>query len=606
MKKGKILIHYVLSYFLIFGQINFSFAQDNPQPTPPAETCSNGYMYNENSKSCVHVKDMKMVDNKHRECMTYEEGSNERNDCVKNVEGFGEDKTAGIKAPGDDAKQSSLKGKKAVAGAAGLAAKTMGAQAALETVFNSWCGVEKASSSGDPSHCFSTYVGIISFVMSLYNDSKLNKDAKKQMSDAKDELYKLVEEQKKTKGKSYEMQIKLMTAYKNALDVSANIAGQRLDGYKQEMTSYLLIVVVGAVDIVRGVSSCPACDGALIACGVMNIAMAGVGIGFVSSLISKAEKAKKKYESESDKIEKVLKRYQDFFMKQNIDSQQLLADNSLKIDGAGAPISISANGDVQDANLDEVNPLSELDQAICAEKPDMECCSTKGKTCQKFSVFGASSLTLDGLGAEGLDSVLSSSNDIMDGNSGLSDEDKSLAIDNNMKRMKKIQEKVLDKISKNKHLSKSDLDKMNIDKAFKSYLKEKFGDENHKFGEGAPAATLGDTAIVEEKSLVDVDESSSKDKSKDAANSGAVAPIDLSKFKMDLDDLEDENALSKSGEYATNGTGVNGNGLGSNEEYIYNEEDIVNKPEVSIFNVITNRYNILRIKKQFGQRPPSR
>jgi uncharacterized protein (UPF0212 family) len=617
MKFSKLLLHYVLSYFLIFSQVTFVSADEGTPPpndpnaaaataNDPSSQCSNGFLYNENSKSCVHVNDMNMVNNKHKECMGELEGSPEREECIKQVEGFGENKTAGLEDPKDAGKQSGIKGAQTLTGAVGAGIGYMVMQS-VEKAYQAACVANKTTAASKP--CYSSYASIIAFVMGIYNENKMNKDAKKQMGDAKKELYKLVEEHRKTKGRSYEMQIKLMQAYQNALNVAENIASQRLDGYKQERTAQLLIMVIAAIDIARGLSSCPACNTPLIACGIINISLAGIGLGFTSILISKAEEAKKTYGDESDKIGKIIKKYQDFFLKQHIDADKLAQDNGTRLNGTTAPVSVDPNGNVQTEGGEEVEEISEFQAAVCAEKPGMECCKTEGKTCQTFSLFGAPSLTLDNLGGSDLEGVLSSSNDIIEGRSGLTGEEKSFAISNNLKRMKKIQETVLGKLKKNKYLTKSDLEKMDPDKAFKAYLKKNFGDENHKFksdGFGLGSVDLG--AISGEGKDENAEDEEGKIAAKDDKKAGPiVAPFDLSKLKMNLDDLDDdEDADGENNGINAAGLGANGTGLAADEEYVYKDEDIVKKPEVSIFNVISNRYNILRIKKEFGQRPPKR
>jgi hypothetical protein len=599
MKTNKFL-HYVLSFFLLIAYHPAYGEGGTTDPKEPKKpTCENGLIYNEHAKVCVNSKDNKMLNNKHKECSWSSEGAS-RDECMQKVADFGKDNTKGLSTATDD-KQLGMKALKGAAGIGTMVGAHIGTAAAIASAtktIEEGCTVVnatlKAESAGKGAFCYSAMMSLGAFVLSLFNSSETNKNAKKAVEEGTKDLKKLLAENKKTKGKSYEMQIKLMEAYKKALDGGSRAAQIRIDGHKSEITSH---TVVGAAALIEwGVASIcpgPTCNAVRASCAMWTSISAGVGLGISKKMLGISEDAKKKYDKESKQLAEILAKYRAFFDQQVIDSQSLPSlANTSNIRGS-SPTNVRADGTgvevVQDAET-----ITEFSAQICSMDSTSPCCDNGGQECQVISINGAPSYILEGFEQNEGDEVISNLNKILNGEGSFGDDDVSLAIDKNLRKAKLMKRKIKEGLVNSNIIKKSDLDKFDDEKNFKKYLKEKYGDENYNFGVNDSLASTG----VEDKK----DEEGDTKEEKIAANAEGIKipTLKIPTFKKpdfsDLDDDDDNNPdlLGTSG-----GSGTS---LKDGEEYVYKDEDIVKKPSVSIFNIISNRYNIMRLKKGFGKK----
>ena len=593
--KTKNLLPYVLSYFLLM--LHFPvYAEEVVVAEEPTPSCEGTYVYNEHAKTCVDTNDDKMLDNKAKQCSWEPEGES-RDTCMGKIAAFGNDNTVGLSEATDD-KQLGMKGIKAVAaigtiigGAMARAAATASAVAAVTKAGEAANAGLKAQAAGKGAFCYSSMMSVGAFVLSLINSSSMNKDAKKAISDSTKDLKKLVAENKKNQGKSYEMQIKLMEAYKKALDGGSAAAQIRIDGHKSEITSHTVVGVAGLIE--WGISSIcpgPTCNPVRGACAMWTSIAAGIGGGISTQMLGISEDAKKKYDEESAQLADVLKKYREFFDSQVIDSQTLPSLASGENIRANSPTNVKADGSGTEGAV-AAEEITEFRSEVCAMEPSSPCCNSAGAECQLISINGAPSYILDGFEQNDGEEILSNLNSNLNADGSFGDDELSLAIDKNLRKAKLLKRKVGDGLVNSKVISKSDLDKFDNKKIFKAYLKKTYGDENYSFGKGVDQG-LVDAGLKEDKK----DSSKSEGAVKTAAVVAPTFVIPKMK-KLDLSDLDDKNDDAS---LLASSADSNSSRLASGEEYVYKDEDIVKKPSVSIFNIISNRYNIMRLKKGFG------
>lgn len=595
--RTKKFVTFLVSYFLIMVQIPV-MAQEGGSSSD-AESCSNGRVWNKNAGACLLPSDNTRVDEKQKMCDSKAPGA-AKDECNAMVQSFAADASGGTRVAGQETKkEKGIKVTAAVASAthtvlygtvgggfkaAGSAIKSLIATKDTADVAG------KSTGAVESNFCISGAISFATFIMGIMNQKNMKKQVKETLKNSRKELDRLLKENEQNQGVTYEMQIKLMQAYQQSLNGAKQAAQIREDGYKQEVTMHTIATTIAAIELAYNWWNAKA-----LSCAAWSLAGSVISLGFNMQLEKAAGEAKEKYGSEADKLGVILKKYMDFFNKRHTDQTAFnlqIATNR----GAAAPLNVSVN-----PKEFKNTSLTKEEKLMCSNSPDVGCCNDSGKKCPTFSISMAPPSIATALEKAGLDGALKRADARLQGRLANTPKN-SLAIENDKRRAKAFNKRVLDQLQKKGLLTSAEAELFDVDKQMKAFLKKGFGDENYKFKSGlGDNFALGDTDRM--KKLLEGSETPKelKDDKKNLANSLANISVSKGKFKLPKGmDLELEDELEED-ESALNGDLENGE-LAANEEYVIDENQIVKKPEVSIFQVISNRYNVLRISKRFGQR----
>lgn len=577
MKTKKTFIYFIALVFCLSGEVVLA-----------SESCSSGLVWNETISECLNSEDNARVNEKQLMCDSKAEGTG-KTECNEMVQSFAKDPKdyADVDDMGLSKKEKGIKAigtVKSVASAGIAAYKLFEAYQAAKSVKDVFSNM-----------CMSGMMSIATGVMSFMNDKNMDKQVKQTLKASKKNLDALIERNKASKGTSYEMQIELMQAYKQILDAGAQAAQIRMDGYKQEVMMYSIALGIAAIEIIAYTYTG---NDKGVTCASWVAGSATVSVALGSKMKSAASKAKKKYESEAEKLGKVLKKYMDFFNKKHIDQQSLSTQMALS-GSAGAPINAKSGSEAQEfPNKD----LTDAEKNMCSAAPSTDCCNDSGKKCPTFKVSMGNPTVSSAIGKSGLGGALERADSRLQGSLNLGDSGVSLAINKDLRRAKAFKKRVLEQLKDKGRLTASQAELFDQDKQMKGFLKSKFGNENARLG-----SSFGESMALPDVDRIsklidegDVPKELSKEKknlSSSFNNLAALAKMRNSLNSLGLDEEDDYDADSiGGGDLAVN------TGLEEGEEYIYDKDQIVKKPEVSIFQVISNRYNVLRINKRFGQR----
>ncbi len=581
MKTRKTIIYLLALCFYISGTLPLA-----------AGNCPSGLIWNEHIKDCLNSEDDNRVNEKQRMCDSKADGPG-KDECNEMVQSFDKDPKKYVSSTKVDtsSKEKSLK-------KISTAKSVVGGAIAAYKLFEAY-NAAKSAKDVFSNMCISGMMSIATGVMSFMNDRNMDKQVKETLKAAKANLDALLKENERSKGTTYEMQIKLMQAYKQILEAGAQAAQIREDGYKQEVMMYSIALGIAAIEIV--VYSIPPVAAAAadkIKCAGWVAGSATVSVVLGSKMKSAASKAREKYESEAKKLDKILQKYMDFFNKKHIDQQSLAMKMALNSNSAAPVNAKSGSGADKFSNKN----LTEAEKNMCEAAPATSCCNDSGKKCPTFNISIGNPTISSAIGKSDLGGALDRADSRLQGSLNLNDSGVSLAINKDLKRAKAFKQRVLKQLTDKNRLGAAQAELFDESKQMKAFLKSNYGNENARlgssFGESMALPDVDRVAKILDKS--DVPKELSKEKknlSSSLSSLSALAKMRNSLNDLDLED-EDEtkNGLSDNGELSAN------SGLGEGEEYIYDRDQIVEKPEVSIFQVISNRYNVLRINKRFGQR----
>ncbi|WP_127715968.1 hypothetical protein [Halobacteriovorax sp. HLS] len=600
--KTKRLIHFVISYFLLMLHAPVGLASQEGAASntttevkeEPLEVCERPLFYNEYAKVCVNHKDNTMLNNKHIECQHTPEGPG-RDECNKQLREFAGDKIKGSAVMKSRNSKLEKTGKfNTVSSLVSTGSAIYSLVKAKDAIDICYAGIAEAESG----FCYAAILGLGAYVMGTYNQIKMNKEVKKDLRESTEKLNRLIAENKRSKGKSFEMQIKLMEAYRDALVAASAAAGKRENGYKQEITLHTLVMAVAAVEFVVYMSTTPAANYPGAKCAAWAGVSSGVTIGFSMLLKKGAADAKKKYNDEAAKLTQILNKYREFFSKQIISSHKLPGAETGQVIGSGnAPVNVQVNSDADGDSFANKN-LTEAEKGLCRELPETGCCNDAGKQCPTFSFTSAPASVGDMFTGSGVEDIVSNTDATLQGDLDFGSPDVSTALSRDLSRARQIKKRILDHLDKSGKLTKADADFFDENKTFAALVKSATRDGKLNFN-NSPDFGIGDMSNV--KGVIeDTEVPKELKKEKQKLLTSIEAPVIKIK-KFNLDDLDDEDSLNSNNNISGDYSNLKA-GLGKDEEYVYEDEDIVKKPEVSIFNVISNRYNIMRIKKGFGQK----
>lgn len=581
MKTNKQFI-FLLSLCFLLGAKS-SFASEG--------SCAEGLIWNDIVKDCLNNEDDSRIKEKQKMCDSKAEGKG-KDDCNEMVQSFDKDPEAYVETSNIDLSKNEKNLKKI-----GTAKSVVSAGIAAYKLFEAY-NAAKSVKDVFSNMCISGMMSIATGVMSFMNDKNMDDQVKETLKASKKNLDALIAQNEKTKGTTYEMQIKLMEAYKQILLAGAQAAQIREDGYKQEVSMYSISLAIAAIEaIVYAIPPNVQMDKVKCAGWVAGSATVSLVLG--TKMKNAAAEAKEKYNSEAEKLGQILKKYMDFFNKKHID-QTSLAMTSAIGNGSSAPINAKTNnGADQFSNKN----LTEAEVEMCSAAPSTDCCDDSGKKCPTFNLSIANPTVSSAIGKSGLSGALDRASARLNGDLNLGDSGVSLAIDKDLKRASAFKQRVLKQLKDQGRLTGAQAELFDEKKQMKAFLKKQFGNENAQlassFANNMALADMDRVSKILDKG--DVPKELKADKKKLTSSLSSIASLGnfnngLGNLEFEDDDLDSKSLDGKASDLALN------SGLDKNEEYVYDQEQIVAKPEVSIFQVISNRYNVLRINKRFGQR----
>lgn len=555
-----------------------------------AEECSDGLIWNENIEQCLNAEDDSRVNEKQKMCDSKADGAG-KDECNEMVQSFDKDVKSDISSSDVE-----LSKKEKAIQKVGTAKSVISSGIAAYKLFEAY-NAAKSAKDVFSNMCISGMISIATGVMSFMNDRNMDKQVKQTLKISKQNLDALIKENERTQGTSYEMQIKLMQAYKQILEAGAQAAQIREDGYKQEVTMYSLALGIAAIEAVIYAIP-PNVQPDKIKCAAWVAGSATISVVLGSKMKSAAAKANSKYQSEAEKLGNILNKYMDFFNKKHIDRSSLSTQLAIGSQ-TGAPINAKAGSEAN--NFSNKN-LTSAEVDMCEAAPATECCNDSGKSCPTLNISFGNPTVSSAVGKSGLSGALERADARLQGNLDLSDSGVSLALDKDLQRAGAFKQRILEQLKDKGRLSDAQAELFDENKQMKAFLKKQYGNENanlsSSFGDSMALPDVDRISSIIDKGDVPKELKGDKDKlSSSMSKFAALSKINNSLGSLGLeleDDSDRDNALGDKL--------AQDSGLAEGEEYIYDNNQIVEKPEVSIFQVISNRYNVLRINKRFGQR----
>jgi len=559
---------------------------------PEGTTCSEGEVWNCDLNKCLIESDHLRVSKAARRCNGY--GPEQKEKCLEEVKTFDDDKSVNTSS------------KKAT--------KTQGLgtlAATASTVYQAYYAFLAGKEAFSMPACFAAPMGLAAGVASFMGQQNLKKQTKQEHS-ALAEQYKKFEELKGKQGVSYEIQVMALEYYVRALESSKRISDAHAKQYSSDMMFYTATGIVGAAEAII-YAPCPVpCNPAGAACGKKSAIGAGVGLGFATILKSQASKASKEYGKRAEKVKGVLQKYKELFGNRGgIEAMSGLKGKSISpISNVNAPTNVKA-GEVENLTGD-LSGAKHDRPGHCADKsgkldPGCDKCAKDPRSCKTFPRFSGLNSQLQGFGRNaGIDKIMNQGDDILSGKL-TSGSLKQSAIDSTNSKLNGARKALLGHFEKKKMNIPDELKKFDPVAAALSYTKKNMNNLNGT-SSGNPWDVGGLDGSNQIESLIK-DENLKKDL---AAAKGTQAPVvslqpSRLNFKsnLGLDDLD----LGKDKENKANSEALEElvtaeeAGLKEGEEYDYEVgEGIVKHSHVSLFKIISNRYNIMRINKRISRK----
>lgn len=504
----------------------------------------------------------------------------------------------------------------------------MGTAAALTVAL---AGVIAAAVAG----CMSAAMLGVATLMAPNFENQTKDEAKTKMAQLKQE-YAELEAKKGREGVSYEIQVEAFEFYLKALNTAAAIADKAAGNMSTLMGMFGVAMAMGAADIAIGFASCPACDWARIACGTIVMGLAGKGMSTTSKYKSIASNMAKEYRNRANVIKDVLDRFKKLFgpdggledvmakaeeLKDRVEAKSKANEaNEKSIAAAGGSSAGSSGGSTSSTNNKQQfdsptsgsgnNPTSGSLNANSSDpaggertclnskgKVDPDCNCQKNKSCRQFKLpmMSAQSKKLhDDLETN---SILKEVNDIASGKITVSHLNMN-AIDKRNAKIRRIAyqlaKKSNDLLKKNGKkpvdLSDSALVKFINERISKKDLLAKQAELSAQYF-GVPESKLTGKNSVISKSL---SKNNSMPKIMNLAPLTAMRIIPRG-FRPKFTDGEEEEKEDT--------TDSNMALSDSEMEYDYDNStsQVIPKPEVSLWRIISNRYLHVRREKRIGR-----
>lgn len=484
---------------------------------------------------------------------------------------------------------------------------------------------------------YSGIAGVAAGAYASINESNTDSEAKEELGKLRRE-FQALEQRLKTEDPSFELQIEAFEFYERALKKGEEIAKKKGQGYELVQGMYALSGALAVVDAMTPPGpSCPQQVGVCKPWCFANVAAAGLGIATTVAVQNETKKAAKKLADGRKKVQEIKEK----FLKHFGDPTGLESDSGLAGGGGsgsgdsggtgsgsenggtgpgvqtvagGGGSGGSGSGVVNPATGNEFEGSTETTRSCmdATGKIDPGCACRENNSC--FSLGGGSGslvntgsantfdTTVNNLGATGL---VSDANRVFAGEISSSD----LPSSNVIKQTRDIKsraENVVGQVNTElakqgkaplslsataadidaavaKNVKRSDIDKVASNSALNNFDAKKF----------QPSSKSLQDALAEL-------ENNTKDS--DRASGLLPANFDPSQFVL-ANDFELDRSIGSASKSNFNGSNRRRASGASADPYEYNSaEQILEDESASIFQLISNRYNKLRMQKRFGTR----
>ncbi|MBT7609468.1 MAG: hypothetical protein HN576_06915, partial [Bacteriovoracaceae bacterium] len=471
--------------------------------------------------------------------------------------------------------------------------------------------------------CISAALFAVAVLMTPNLEEQIKDEAKTKMEQLKKE-YAELEAKKGREGVSYEIQVEAFKFYLKALNTAASIADKAGGNMSVLMGLFGAAMAMGAVDIAIGMSSCPACNWPQIACGGIVIGLAGMGMNATSKYKGIAENMANEYRNRAKIIQNLLDRFKKLFgpdgglddiiakaddLKDRVDKKSNTTGNadsdslgfqsggklggssstSFSNDSSGPGIVSNGNGPL---NGDKSDPSG--GERTCLDnkgKVDRDCKCQKSSSCKQFKMPLLNSQANNVKEDLDIDGALKEVNDIASGKITSSFLDKSVLNKRNSK-IRKIGTQLVE--NANKLLIKNGKRPIDIsDAALVKYINARVTKAD--LAKGAAAFSSGYFGVSQDKlNNKDGIVNKTMNKSKSIPQVGNLLPLTSMRIipkGIRFDNGEDDPADEVLAMNSLKNTQM---------EYDYEHSQIISKPEVNIFTIISNRYLNVRREKRLN------
>lgn len=455
---------------------------------------------------------------------------------------------------------------------------------------------------GKPGICVASALNIAASVYAAVTIANAADEADEKLKKLKveyDEYQRLKEEE----GFRIENQIRTLKFYMRALKTAQEIAE---DMSAQFASNSYMFLAAGAVGAIEGTMFW---DGARMACGLTNAAIGAVGAGLSLAAKGKADKTAKDMKDQQKKLQEIIDIYEKHYggsgANQLSDGDGLAgyANDLSGSGGAGTVQKINAqkikssklDGDLLDIPTDQITGTEAKPARNCADKDgklDKACKCRETKSCFQIDTknlnFGPSTNSIST--AIGLGEALGDSNKVMRGELSASEINRS-AVAARLEKASKVQDDMLNTL--NGKLKENGKSPLNVNDQF---MRNFVAKNVPKSAFETPQARrlnrlLNDQPVAEFAPK----EGELADKLKAAGLLKNLTPSQVfqtakKKPIFDSDSMED---------LASNDVGAEATEAKDEGGFDYTDGQVVKKPEVSIFELLSHRYKVLRANGRF-------
>lgn len=455
---------------------------------------------------------------------------------------------------------------------------------------------------GKPGICVASGLNIAASVYAAVTIANAADEADAKLKKLKTE-YDMYQQLKEEEGFRIENQIRTLKFYMRALKTAQEIAEDMSAQFASNSYMFMAAAAVGAIE------GTMFWDGARMACGLTNTAIGAVGAGLSLAAKGKADKTAKDMKDQQKKLQEIIDIYEKHYGgsgANQIDDGDGTGGgaNDLAGGSSGSVQKINAerikssklDGDLLDVAGDEITGVNATPARNCADKDgklDKACKCRETKSCFQINTkdlnFGPSTNSISN--AIGLGEALADSNKVMRGELSGSEINRS-ALAARLEKATKVKDDMMNTL--NSKLKQNGKTPLNVDEQF---MRNFVAKNVPKSAFDSPTARrlgslLSDPPVAEyapkDKELAQ--------KLKDAGLVKAFAPIQVSARPStksffdseDMDTLQTDDATAKTSGESTDEAGFD-----------YTDGQVVKKPEVSIFQLLSHRYKVLRASGRF-------
>ncbi len=459
--------------------------------------------------------------------------------------------------------------------------------------------------------CYSGYAISAAGVLAVVNEMNTDKTANSSMKSLQERV-KAMEERVKKEDASFELQVEVFDFSLQAIDEGIRIAEQKDSGYGMVLGMYGVALGITAIELAMW------WDPSKMICGAMNVGTSVAGMATVGMIKSAINKGIADLRAQRARIQTIKDRFLHHFGGHGA----LASERNRKGEGGGdyeageqalATLGSSAQkprNRAQSQDLTVINSAGEVARSCIdgQSKPDSACDCAKTKTClQVEDLMGNAQSTMrdsnlnqlvSGLPSE---AILNDTNQILKGELSAGELNRS-AINSRNERVKEVTDKLMKPI--NESLAKRGDPKIGpVDEAGVMAFIDKFAkpeDISAMANRNATRFNVDD--LIQDGKLEGMGEDiKSLATSALKPGAGILPSFNFDAFKFEgLGDVKLKNQLS------SDDSGLENMVLSKVEKdtspYDYNSTsvDVHKDPNMNLFNIISNRYNILRFNNRLG------